>query len=532
MTASARPFPIACAAALALVVAAYANHFRNEFHFDDDHTIQTNLYIRDIRNIPRFFADASTFSSLPTHQSYRPLVTTTVAIDYRVGGGLNPSAFHATNFALFLVQCGLMFSLYRRVMEAARPDGAAQSRWLALFGAAWYGVHAANAETVNYIIARSEILSTLGVVLAFVLFIRGGFWRRTGLYLLPAAAGILAKEQAAMFAPLLFVYVALFERAPARTIVRTTMPAFAVCGALAAFGQAMARSFVSGGASRWLYLITQPYVIVHYVLTFFAPIGLSADTEWQPLASPFDFRFAVGVLSIAGLLALAWKTSQRIETSPVAFGVLWFFIALLPTSSVIPLAEVLNDHRTFFPYVGLTLAAVYSLTFAPFAPGIQARRAIAVAAIVALAAMACATHQRNIVWRTEESLWLDVTQKSPRNGRGLMTYGVIRMGKGDYATADEYYQRALAFVPEYSYLHVNIGILKGVLGRNAEAEEHFRTAQRLDPENPICYFFYARWLTQVGRVTDAKLQARRALDLSPGYADARELVTFLNSRPQ
>src|SRR5204863_1028593 len=203
-------FSVACAAAVVLVAAAYANHFHNDFHFDDDHTIQTNVFIRDVRNIPRFFVDASTFSSLPTHQSYRPLLTTTLAVDYAIGGGLNPTAFHMTSFALFLLQCALMFVLFAHVMDVARPDRA--NRWVALVAAAWYGVHAANAETVNYIIARSEILSTLGIVLAFVLFIahsgapcppdglrgdpfaplrRGGVWRRTGAYLIPAAAGIL-----------------------------------------------------------------------------------------------------------------------------------------------------------------------------------------------------------------------------------------------------------------------------------------------------------------------------------------------------
>ncbi|HEV3141738.1 MAG TPA: hypothetical protein VGY57_14535, partial [Vicinamibacterales bacterium] len=536
MSARGRPasFTIACAAALGLVVAAYANHFRNDFHFDDDHTIQTNVFVRDLHNIPRFFADASTFSALPTHQSYRPLVTTTLAIDYWIGGGLNPSAFHATSFALFLLQCALMLRLFERLLDAARPDpDGGDGRWLALFAAAWYGVHAANAETVNYIIARSEILSTLGVVLAFLLFAWGGVWRRAGLYLIPAAAGMLAKEQAAMFAPLLFVYVALLERQrsiadifrPAELIatLRATWPAFLVCGALAVLGQRMAATFAPGGASRWHYLISQPFVIVHYIATFFLPIGLSADSDWEPLTNPLDHRVIAGVLVILGVLAVAWTASKRRETRPIAFGLLWFVIALLPTSSVVPLAEVLNDHRTYFPYVGLALAAAAALQIAIRRLRIPLRAAVVVA-VIALVAMAYGTRRRNIVWRTEESLWLDVTQKSPRNGRGLMTYGVIQMGKANYAAADEYFQRALEYVPEYSYLHVKIGILKGALGETAEAEQHFLAAQRFDPDNPVSYFFYARWLASIGRAADATKQAQRAVDLSPGYADAQELL--------
>ena len=53
--------------ALVLVglIAAYSNHFHNSFHFDDAHTIETNASIRELRNIPLFFHDATTFSSLP-----------------------------------------------------------------------------------------------------------------------------------------------------------------------------------------------------------------------------------------------------------------------------------------------------------------------------------------------------------------------------------------------------------------------------------------------------------------------------------
>ena len=68
----------------------------------------------------------------------------------------------------------------------------------------------------------------------------------------------------------------------------------------------------------------------------------------------------IGGAFIAAMLAVAWTTSRRRETRPIAFGILWFFIALLPTSSVVPLAEPMNDHRMFFPFVGLILAVVWA----------------------------------------------------------------------------------------------------------------------------------------------------------------------------
>jgi hypothetical protein len=72
---------------LIVVIAAYSNHFHNGFHFDDAHTIVNNIYIRDIGNIPLFFKDGTTFSSLPSNQSYRPVVSASLALDYLMGRG-------------------------------------------------------------------------------------------------------------------------------------------------------------------------------------------------------------------------------------------------------------------------------------------------------------------------------------------------------------------------------------------------------------------------------------------------------------
>src|SRR5438874_6757075 len=87
---------------LIALVAAYANHFHNSFHFDDAHTIVNNASIRELRNIPLFFRDATMFSSLPSNQSYRPLVSTLLAIDYSLGRGLQPFWFHLSMFMLFI----------------------------------------------------------------------------------------------------------------------------------------------------------------------------------------------------------------------------------------------------------------------------------------------------------------------------------------------------------------------------------------------------------------------------------------------
>src|SRR6266850_7588565 len=106
---------IAALGLFALLLVAYANHFQNGFHFDDTHAILDNTAVRSVRNIPRYFVDATTFSMLPLNQSYRPVLQTTLAIDYRLAGGYHATTFQVSTFVWFLVQLTLMYGLFLTV---------------------------------------------------------------------------------------------------------------------------------------------------------------------------------------------------------------------------------------------------------------------------------------------------------------------------------------------------------------------------------------------------------------------------------
>jgi tetratricopeptide (TPR) repeat protein len=273
-------------------------------------------------------------------------------------------------------------------------------------------------------------------------------------------------------------------------------------------------------------------VALHYFKSFFLPTELSADTDWTTVPGPLTTEAVVGYLFVVLLLAIAVKTSRRRELRPIAFGIGWFFLALLPTS-LVPLAEVTNDHRMFFPFVGLALAVFWALRVALFSRTARLSvpsgwlRAAALVFAVVLAAESMGTYQRNNVWHSDESLWRDVTIKSPHNGRGLMNYGLVFLPRADYAQALSYFERALPFTPNYSTLEINLGIALGGLGRTAEAEQHFHRAIELAPNSADAYFFYGRWLCSVGRRADCTIALQAALAKDPLHLGAKDLMTRL-----
>jgi tetratricopeptide (TPR) repeat protein len=515
----------------AFVTLVYSNHFTNEFHFDDFHTIVQNPYIRDIHNLPRFFVDTETTSVLPANRTWRPLVFASLAIDYRLGKAMKPFYFHLSTFLWFLILLALMFALFRKIFDQSRPSSEVGNLWAASFATALFALHPAVAETVNYIIQRADLYSTLGVVASLVTWIYFPGMRRYGVYLLPLAAAVLSKPPAIVFPVILFLYVWLFEEVDPRAALRHSIPSLLTVLALGWLSSAMAPStFVPGAFSAYGYRITQPIVIFRYFRTFFLPTGLTADTDRLPFDSIFDGDALFGFVFVIGLLYTAIRMTRRSETRPVAFGLFWFLLAVLPTS-VFPLAEVENDHRMFFPFVGLALSSSWVLAL--WLSSRPARRGIASAAcVVLLLIFAAGTWQRNRIWRTEESLWYDVTLKSSRNGRGLMNYGLTQMSKGETPRALDYFQRALVYNPNYYVLEVNLGVANGALHNDAEAERHFARAIQLAPTEAVPQYYYAVWLRGKGRLSEAIRDLNTAITNNPTYLEAPHLLMDIYTQQQ
>jgi len=535
---------VLCVGLALAALAAYANHFQNDFHFDDSHTIVPNIYIRNWHNIPRFFLDTSLFSIQPKAQTYRPVVSASLAIDYWLGHGLKLFYFHLSTFLWFVVQLILMFFLFRRIMDVADPHPS--NTWTALLAAACYGLHPANAETVNYIIQRGDVYSTLGVVASVGWFAAYPEQRKRGWYLAPAVAGFLSKAPALIYPFILLAYVFLIEQDGAlgnwagngkkwRGALMAAVPAFVVTGAGAILTAAMTPSaYEPGAVSATLYRLTQPVVAWHYFWTFFLPIDLNPDSNRGYVSSPFGADALAGYLFAAVLVAVVVVASWRRHTKPISFGIAWFILALLPTS-LLPLADVTNDHRMFFPFVGLALAVFWSLRLLLFrltarltANPMWVRGSVAAAALV-LVVSAAGTRERNQVWRTEETLWHDVIVKSPDNARGLVSYATVFLRRGQYSVGLPYLERAETLTSGYDTLEINLGVAYENLGRHAEAEEHLKRAVMVSPDSPDAHLFYGRWLRLKGRLTEAQEQLETAVRLNPRYFPARETLLSVYS---
>ena len=532
-----RTFFPAALCCLLVVLAAYANFFDNAFHFDDSRAVVDNLSIRNLANAGRFFTDSRMTTVLPENQVYRPLVTLSLAVDYFLGRGLKARVFHADQLFLLVALGIALFFFYLRVMERASPGPA--NAFLALFSATLFCVHPVNTDTMNVMYVRSEILSTLGIVGGFLVILGSPRLRRLELHLLPMALGALAKIPAVLFAPLLFAWELIVppEDTPVarpffsrlKSALRASAPALVAAAVLFWFVEKRMSSptMVYGGDDRIAYARTQLWVWLEYVRLFALPAGLSADTDLTLIPFWHDTRVFAGACALIALAWVAFRCARIPKAWPVTFGLAWFAIGLLPASSIIPLSEPMNEHRVFLPYIGLVLSVVWGCRLLLAGRGRSGVVAASCAAI--LVAMALGVRARNRVWLTDESLWEDVTVKSPANGRGWMNYGAALMARGQLVKARACYERASLLTPNYWTLEINRGVVEDALGNPAAAEAHFKRALELGPTQPDTHSYFARWLPKVGRAPEALGHLETALRLSPGAALARSLLLDLRA---
>lgn len=537
-------------AAFLLLIVTYSNHFDNGFYFDDSHTITSNVNIRDIGNIPKFFTNPETASILPGNRSYRPLVVTMNAVDYWIAGKkYDQFYYHLDIFITYILQLVLLFFFFRNIFNISNPH-----RWndyFAFAAACYYGFHTANAETVNYIICRSDSLSTFFVVAAFVAF-QTPLLRRYHLYLVPLALGMFTKQPVAMFPLLLTLYILLFEeKANWKDVFgdnkwqkwRNTFKASAVTWIATIFLlwfnlRMTPMSPINRSVSKVDYLFSQFPIMVHYIGNFFFPFSLSADPDFKIIENnPTDPSLMSGLMVVLFTIAIALWVVRQLRYRPITFGILWFYIALAPTSTLAPRFQVANDHRTFFPYIGLVLAVVCLVSIwiinneKRILRTPQLRTGIPLLAGLLISLYAFGTYQRNEVWGSSESLWKDVAEKSPENGRGLMNYGLTQMKKGKknpayYDTTFVYFNKALVYNPNYSQLFVNFAELKELKGgySDEDIEKDFKKAMENARGMPGVHAAYGNWLYKKGRIDEAIEVLEKGHKISPDHPKINKLL--------
>jgi tetratricopeptide (TPR) repeat protein len=491
-----------------LGIIAYSNSFHVPFVFDDEDSITGNPVIRDMGN---FLLNGTGYSYNPR----RFVGYLTFALNYE-WGGLDVTGYHIVNLAIHIINALLVYGLMVLTFKTPMMKGSAlapRSGILAFFTAALFTVHPVQTEAVTYVVQRLASLAALFYSASLCLYIRfrliqesseGPVWRGYVLYGLSLVSAVMAMKtkEIAFTLPLIVVVYELifFGVGDMRRRVLWALPLLATAAIIPLsmlnlgkpLGEVLSDvsqvTVLQSSLSRWEYLMTEFRVIVTYIRLLFLPVGQNLDYDYTVYQSLFDPQVAVSFLFLLGLFVLAIVLLRRAHRGGdaslriISFGIVWFLITLSVESSIIPIVDVIFEHRLYLPSVGFFMSVVTAVFLLMRNKAVKGAPAAAALLAVVVVAMTGTTYARNIVWQSGISLWEDVVSKSPMKARPHNNLGPIYFDKGEYDHAIEQYEMALKLDPDYDLPHNNLGNAYRMKGWTDKAIEQYEIALNLNPQ--------------------------------------------------
>lgn len=544
---------------LALFTAlTYSNAAPPRFVYDDATFLEsTPLASADMAD---FFTKPSLSGTGYQLPAYRPLTMLTIAPSLPD----SPRAAHVINVVLH-VATTLMFWLFlRRYLATMLPIPIANAG--SFFSALVFGVHPIHAEAVNLVFHRSDILATLLIVFALERLITHLPSRPTrgfGIAAVVFLPALLCKESAATL-PVLACLVAwpLLKGETVRERLRQVVPALLFIPPLLVF------LIMRAAALRVLLVHVPPAPLAErlqwagasaYRLASLLiwPHNLRASYEDYVPVSPW---VSIPLLIILLTLALAaWR-----KMAPVAVGILFYFVALLPTTRLIADSSTaaIGDRYAYLPSVGFGIALAYVGARAILRFRSQpARIALAAGAGLLCVVLAAATWNRNRDWRSAMDLWQAEIRAAPNShaawsglifayrqekrmdeaasicldkqdqisGYGKLHYncGSVFRSLGRHEEAEDFYRRAV----ELGYgnrARMNLARQMVVLGRLGEAEQEFRRTARDTRNRAYAHLRLGEGLIRVGKKGEARQELLAALALKPDFPEAQNWLNRID----
>jgi tetratricopeptide (TPR) repeat protein len=515
-----------------LTVGAHAWDLNGEFAYDDSMYIVNNPAVQaGIGHWTRFFTDGSTYGSMKTSH-YRPLVALSYAAN--VSMGLGTFGFKATQVGLHLLT---VLSLYWLVgLIGRRPEeggaGLDLPRGTAFVTAAWVAVAPFDVDAVHYLTARSSVLCGLFCVLAVGAFIRmrrargGAVWGWYAAHLAALGLAAVSKETGlALPAVALAADLILLRPKGGRRPVTDWWPyaPYLAGGVLAwALMPNVHRvfSYISQVFGEEWRLAAAIRCLVENVRLMLLPTGLSITHSLGPGLRLADPGTIVSALLVALAAAGAWGLRRR--ATLVTFGLAWYFLLISP-STFVHLREVLQEHRGYAASMGVGMAVGWGVA-ALWAVAGRRRTVVAAGLGVALVLLLVATQQRQLDWKSDETLWGQALKLNPTSPRPYAGLGVYYARNGDFKRAEPLLVQSVRMDPSETQVVLDLARLYQDTGQLDKAEKAFLFARRMVPRDPVTFARTLRFYEDTKQLAKIVPMYREALERWPDHAGETHLA--------
>lgn len=498
-----------------LGIVIYSNTFQNSFQFDDEESIVKNINITNLSNLKTIW------DFWPT----RFLTYLSISINYHFSK-LNIFSYHLFNLIVHLACAILVWWLVYLTVG-----------WnlFAFFCALIFVAHPLQTQAVSYIIQRSTSLATFFYLGCLGLYVKARVLqeeKKSALsikffYSCSFIAGLLAmfsKEMASTLPLIILLYEFTFLKTKKTINWKTVFP-FLLLPLAIPLTMWLSRSVnflelrritsLPAGISPTQYLLTQFRVILTYFRLLIIPLNQNLDYDYPLAKSAFTLQIFTSLLVLILILFLAARLFSKAKL--ISFGIFWFFITLIPESSIFPIQDVIVEHRLYLPMVGFSFFLVAGIFYILGARHIK--KAVILLLII-VAGYSFLTYQRNLVWKDEFTLWNDVVNKSKNKARSYCNRGIAYFRQGDYARAITDFNQAVSLNPDYAQVYLNRGITYFASGDYAQAISDYNSALKLKPDYADAYTLRGLLYTSQGNYDQAISDYNQAIKINPNTVKA------------
>jgi Tfp pilus assembly protein PilF len=338
----------------------------------------------------------------------------------RIVLGPAPGAFHLLSVLLHLCAALSLFAFLRCLPLDRRLV------WIASL---LYLVHPLQVETVAWVSGMKDSLAAACIFLGLRAETK---WREhpflsgaMSLLLLGLALGV--KGTSVVWLPLAVWTWFQFDGRDFKRRLAIWLPHFFLTAGSAyltmqvALANGIVKPFLEGSPVSTF--LTMVKVLALYFVKLVVPFGLSAHYKPIPILSPLDPVFLGSALLVLAVCASAWFLRKRIPLLP--FGLVWFFICMLPTLNLVPASQQAADRYTYVGLAGFALVLAHLLASQITRP----RLALWVPVIV-LSIYASVSFARVGVWSGSRVLWEDAARKAPVDTIAWNNYGAALVEEG------------------------------------------------------------------------------------------------------
>jgi len=451
---------------------------------------------------------------------------------------------------------------------------------IALLATVLWAINPVQIQAVTYIVQRMASMAGMFYIISMYFYLRGRTSEHRllqslyfSLCFFAAALAFGSKENAAMLPMSIFLFDLLLiqgltrENIKRNSIVLLVLIFIPLILALVLDGPSIfsIKHLLSGYEKRAFTLLerllTEPRIILFYISLLLYPmpdrlcilhdISISHNFIDPPTT-------IVSILIILGILCLSIVKSRQWPF--ISYCIIFFFINHLIESSVFPL-ELIFEHRNYIPsmlfFAPVAILLLMALQRLSEKRSMQVIMSIFI--ILVLVGQGHSTFVRNAIWKTGESLWMDVVDKNPKLPRpyhnlakyyGDMGYRekeinlyhkALTLERGPhyishhmthynlalaYISIDqkekaiEHLRKAIEIAPGFANAYNNLGVLVMKQGKYDEAIDNFMRALAYDENSAVAHNNLAFVLLKRGRLEEALSESKRALALQEDFTRA------------